>query len=167
MIASQRVNTTLTGSSQALCGNLSILSTARFHRKGMSEAKCIGFNRLARLHRLLFKADKRLENRVRAPLSAGFSTGFSARSVEDSVVASFHMARERILLIEDEPDIAEVLQYNLEKEGFEVEVARRGDAGLEAIRREPPDLLVLDLMLPGIDGLELTRLLKRDGATSR
>ena len=77
------------------------------------------------------------------------------------------MARERILLIEDEPDIAEVLQYNLEKEGFEVEVARRGDTGLEAIRREPPDLLVLDLRLPGIDGLELTRLLKRDGATSR
>ena len=77
------------------------------------------------------------------------------------------MARERILLVEDEPDIAEVLQYNLEKEGFEVEVARRGDTGLEAIRREPPDLLVLDLMLPGIDGLELTRLLKRDGATSR
>ena len=72
------------------------------------------------------------------------------------------MARERILLIEDEPDIAEVLQYNLEKEGFQVELARRGDTGLEAIRREPPDLIVLDLMLPGIDGLELTRLLKRD-----
>lgn len=77
------------------------------------------------------------------------------------------MAQERILLIEDEPDIAEVLQYNLEKEGFAVEVARRGDTGLEALRREPADLLVLDLMLPGIDGLELTRLLKRDAATSR
>jgi two-component system, OmpR family, phosphate regulon response regulator PhoB len=77
------------------------------------------------------------------------------------------MARERILLIEDEPDIAEVLEYNLEKEGFEVEVARRGDAGLEAIRREAPDLVLLDLMLPGIDGLELTRMLKRDTATSR
>jgi len=77
------------------------------------------------------------------------------------------MARERILLIEDEPDIAEVLQYNLEKEGFAVEVARRGDSGLEALRREPADLLVLDLMLPGIDGLELTRLLKRDATTSR
>jgi two-component system phosphate regulon response regulator PhoB len=83
------------------------------------------------------------------------------------VLACFHMARERILLVEDEPDIAEVLQYNLEKEGFQVELARRGDTGLEAIRREPPDLIVLDLMLPGIDGLELTRLLKRDGATSR
>ncbi|HJX28632.1 MAG TPA: response regulator [Thermoanaerobaculia bacterium] len=77
------------------------------------------------------------------------------------------MTRERILLIEDEPDIAEVLQYNLEKEGFQVEMARRGDAGLESIRREAPDLILLDLMLPGIDGLELTRLLKRETATSR
>ena len=83
------------------------------------------------------------------------------------MLAFFNMAQERILLIEDEPDIAEVLQYNLEKEGFAVEVARRGDTGLEAIRREAPDLLLLDLMLPGIGGLELTRLLKRDGATSR
>jgi two-component system phosphate regulon response regulator PhoB len=77
------------------------------------------------------------------------------------------MTRERILLIEDEPDIAEVLQYNLEKEGFAVETAHRGDSGLEAIRRGAPDLVLLDLMLPGMDGLELTRLLKRDGGTSR
>jgi two-component system phosphate regulon response regulator PhoB len=77
------------------------------------------------------------------------------------------MARERILLIEDEPDIAEVLQYNLQKEGFEVESARRGDSGLEAVRREAPDLVLLDLMLPGMDGLEVTRILKRDSATSR
>ena len=77
------------------------------------------------------------------------------------------MARDRILLIEDEPDIAEVLQYNLEKEGFEVETARRGDSGLEAVRRDTPDLILLDLMLPGLDGLELTRLLKRDGGLSR
>jgi two-component system phosphate regulon response regulator PhoB len=76
------------------------------------------------------------------------------------------MARERILLIEDEPDIAEVLQYNLEKEGFQVELASRGDAGLEAVRRENPELILLDLMLPGLDGLELTRLLKRDPATA-
>jgi len=76
------------------------------------------------------------------------------------------MTQERILLIEDEPDIAEVLQYNLEKEGFEVETARRGDTGLEVIRRGAPDLLLLDLMLPGIDGLELTRMLKRDTATA-
>lgn len=83
------------------------------------------------------------------------------------MIASSHMARERILLIEDEPDIAEVLQYNLEKEGFVVETARRGDTGLDAIRREAPDLILLDLMLPGVDGLELTRMLKRDSTTSR
>jgi two-component system phosphate regulon response regulator PhoB len=77
------------------------------------------------------------------------------------------MARERILLVEDEPDIAEVLEYNLGKEGFQVTVARRGDSGLEAIRRDPPDLILLDLMLPGMDGLELTRLLKRDALTAR
>jgi two-component system phosphate regulon response regulator PhoB len=77
------------------------------------------------------------------------------------------MGREKILLIEDEPDIAEVLQYNLEKEGFDVGTARRGDTGLDAIRRDSPDLILLDLMLPGIDGLELTRMLKRDPLTSR
>src|SRR5687768_9426714 len=76
------------------------------------------------------------------------------------------MARERILLIEDEPDIAEVLQYNLEKEGSHVDVARRGDTGLEVVRKDNPDLILLDLMLPGIDGLEITRLLKRDPATA-
>jgi two-component system phosphate regulon response regulator PhoB len=76
------------------------------------------------------------------------------------------MPHERILLIEDEPDIAEVLQYNLEKEGFQVELASRGDAGLESVRRENPDLILLDLMLPGLDGLEVTRLLKRDPATA-
>jgi two-component system phosphate regulon response regulator PhoB len=77
------------------------------------------------------------------------------------------MAHDKILLIEDEPDIAEVLQYNLEKEGFDVSTARRGDTGLETVRRDNPDLVLLDLMLPGIDGLELTRLLKRDPSTSR
>ncbi len=77
------------------------------------------------------------------------------------------MARPRIALVEDEPDIAEVLRYNLEKEGFEVETLGRGDAALDSIRRQPPHLILLDLMLPGIDGLDLTRTLKRDTATSK
>ncbi|KAB2956072.1 MAG: response regulator [Thermoanaerobaculia bacterium] len=77
------------------------------------------------------------------------------------------MAKQRILVVEDEPDLAEVLQFNLEKAGFAVELERRGDGALEAIRRRAPDLLVLDLMLPGLDGLELTRVLKRDPATAR
>jgi len=80
------------------------------------------------------------------------------------MVGSSGVPRDRILLIEDEPDIVEVLQYNLEKEGFAVETARRGEQGLEAIRR---DLVLLDLMLPGVDGLEITRALKRDGSTAR
>ncbi len=77
------------------------------------------------------------------------------------------MAEARIFVVEDEPDIAEVLTYNLEKEGFEVVVQKRGDEALEAIRRDPPDLVILDLMLPGIDGLEITRTLKRNSATER
>ena len=76
------------------------------------------------------------------------------------------MPGERITLVEDEPDIAEVLRYNLEREGFRVAAERRGDRALEAIQRDPPDLVLLDLMLPGLDGLELTRALKRNEATS-
>lgn len=72
----------------------------------------------------------------------------------------------RITIVEDEPDIAEILQYNLEQAGFEVEVQREGDRALAAIRRRVPDLVLLDLMLPGLDGLELTRMLKRDPATT-
>jgi two-component system phosphate regulon response regulator PhoB len=121
----------------------------------------------AALHSLLVKELKGPETGPFVPLPGGFSTGFSAAGVEDAVLAFRHMARERILLIEDEPDIAEVLQYNLEKEGFAVELAHRGDSGLEALRRQAPDLILLDLMLPGVDGLELTRLLKRDPATSK
>ena len=69
-------------------------------------------------------------------------------------------------LVEDEEDIAEILQYNLVKEGFQVEIHGRGDTAWDALRRKPPDLVLLDLMLPGLDGLELTRPLKRDPATA-
>ena len=70
------------------------------------------------------------------------------------------------MLVEDEPAIAEVVEYNLAKEGFAMEIQGRGDLGLEAIRRKPPDLVILDLMLPGLDGLELLRILKREPATA-
>ena len=76
------------------------------------------------------------------------------------------MGMKRITVVEDEPAIAEILEYNLEQAGFEVEVIREGDLALVAIRRRVPDLILLDLMLPGLDGLELTRLLKRDPATA-
>lgn len=72
------------------------------------------------------------------------------------------MERKRILVVEDEPDLVEALQYNLEQEGFEVDSVDRGDDALSKIRKQAPDLILLDLMLPGMDGLELTRILKRD-----
>jgi two-component system phosphate regulon response regulator PhoB len=72
----------------------------------------------------------------------------------------------RVALVEDEPDIAEILRYNLEKEGFRVDVHERGDSALAAIQASPPDLILLDLMLPGVDGLEVCRLLKRNQQTA-
>jgi two-component system phosphate regulon response regulator PhoB len=76
-------------------------------------------------------------------------------------------AGTRVAVVEDDEAIAEVLQCNLEAAGVEVDVIERGDDAWERLRSRPPDLIVLDLMLPGIDGLELTRLLKRDPATSQ
>jgi len=77
------------------------------------------------------------------------------------------MSRTRVCVVEDEPDLAEVLRFNLEKSGYQVDVQSRGDEALAAIRKQPPALVVLDLMLPGLDGLEVTRQLKRDAATAR
>jgi two-component system phosphate regulon response regulator PhoB len=76
------------------------------------------------------------------------------------------VAVSRIALVEDDPDIAEVLRYNLVKEGFQVDVFGRGDSALAGIRSLPPDLVILDLMLPGLDGLEICRLLKREARTA-
>jgi two-component system phosphate regulon response regulator PhoB len=76
------------------------------------------------------------------------------------------VAINRITLVEDDPDIAEVLRYNLVKEGFQVDVFGRGDSALAGIRTLPPDLVLLDLMLPGLDGLEICRLLKREARTA-
>jgi two-component system phosphate regulon response regulator PhoB len=75
------------------------------------------------------------------------------------------VARTKIVVIEDEPDIREVLQYNLEREGYKVFACRDGEQGLSLIRTEAPDLLILDLMLPGIDGVEVCRRVKADPVT--
>lgn len=76
------------------------------------------------------------------------------------------MGKEHILVIEDEEDILALLHYNLIKEGFRVSCAQSGEEGLNAARAEKPDLIVLDLMLPGIDGLEVCRALKNAKATA-
>lgn len=70
------------------------------------------------------------------------------------------MAGETILAIEDEPDVLEVIEYNLAREGFEVLTSEDGEEGLEKIREEAPDLVLLDLMLPGVDGVEICRRIK-------
>ena len=75
------------------------------------------------------------------------------------------MSQGRILVVEDEPDIAELIEYNLVREGYRVDVAGDGEDALERIVREAPDLVLLDLMLPGLDGVELCRRLKEDPVT--
>ncbi len=75
-------------------------------------------------------------------------------------------APRRVALVEDEPDILEILRYNLQKEGFEVDAYQRGDSALAGITRHPPGLVLLDLMLPGLDGLEICRRLKRSPETA-
>ena len=71
------------------------------------------------------------------------------------------MPKEKILVVDDEEDILELVKYNLEREGFQITCAQSGEKAIEATRQEPPNLIVLDLMLPGIDGLEVARRLKQ------
>ncbi|MHB8837138.1 MAG: response regulator transcription factor [Candidatus Methylomirabilia bacterium] len=71
-------------------------------------------------------------------------------------------AREKILVVEDEEDILELISYNLNREGYRVSTATTGEEGLRLAMRDKPDLIVLDLMLPGIDGIEVCRRLKAD-----
>ncbi len=69
---------------------------------------------------------------------------------------------ETILVVEDEPSLQETLVYNLEKQGYTVEAAGDGRSALDAARRLKPDLIVLDIMLPKLDGFEVTKILRRE-----
>lgn len=73
----------------------------------------------------------------------------------------------RILVVEDEKDLADLLSYNLEREGFQVTSAYDGLSGLEQAKSELPDLILLDLMLPGMLGTEVCKALRKEAATSR
>ncbi len=75
------------------------------------------------------------------------------------------MAREKILVVEDEDDIQELIKYNLVKEGYQVVCVSRGEDALPAVKQHQPDLILLDLMLPGMDGLEVCKLIKNDPRT--
>ena len=75
------------------------------------------------------------------------------------------MAKERILVVEDEEDILELVRFNLSREGYNVMGAATGEEAWKLTSSEMPDLIVLDLMLPGIDGLEVTKMIKNDSRT--
>ncbi len=76
------------------------------------------------------------------------------------------MAKEKILIVEDEKDIVKMLDYNLKKEGFKTLSAHNGEDGLDMARKENPDLILLDLMLPGVDGLDVCKAIKNEAKTS-
>ena len=75
------------------------------------------------------------------------------------------MAKQKILAVDDEEDILELLRFNLTKEGFAVLCAASGEEGLKTAHSQRPDLILLDLMLPGMDGLEVAKRLKKEEAT--
>lgn len=76
------------------------------------------------------------------------------------------MAKEHILVVDDEEDILELVRYNLTKEGYRVTTVASGEEALKSTRAAQPDIILLDLMLPGVDGLEVCRLLKQDPKTN-
>jgi two-component system phosphate regulon response regulator PhoB len=76
------------------------------------------------------------------------------------------MANGRILIVDDEEDILELIGYNLAREGYHVDTAKSGEIAVEKIFRDKPDLIILDLMLPGIDGLQVCRVVKSDPRTA-
>jgi two-component system, OmpR family, alkaline phosphatase synthesis response regulator PhoP len=76
------------------------------------------------------------------------------------------MAGEHILIVEDEEDIAELLEYNLMRQGYTSEALDTGEKGLQVCRETQPDLMILDLMLPGLSGLDVCRKLKADVKTA-
>ncbi|TSA37602.1 MAG: response regulator [Verrucomicrobiaceae bacterium] len=73
--------------------------------------------------------------------------------------------QDTVLVVEDEADVVDLLRYNLERADFEVQIAMTGDLGLAMAREKRPDLIVLDLMLPGMNGHEVCRALKGDPNT--
>ena len=76
------------------------------------------------------------------------------------------MAKEHIVIVEDEEDILELLRYHLAREGYSVTTAADGEQALKIISQKKPALVLLDLMLPGLNGLELCRILKKDPRTA-
>ena len=77
------------------------------------------------------------------------------------------MSRPSVLIVEDDREIADLVQFNLKREGFDADMVHRGREALERIRKQPPDVVVLDLMLPDLDGLEICRRIRAGDETRR
>ena len=75
------------------------------------------------------------------------------------------MASERILVVDDEEDILEIVRFNLSRDGYRVTCVTSGEEALRVAKSSPPDLMVLDLLLPGMNGLEVCKTLKKDKNT--
>ena len=74
---------------------------------------------------------------------------------------------ERVLIVDDDPDIVRLVSYNASQAGFEVATAATGRKALESIQKHPPDLIILDVMLPDVDGLEVCRTIRRQSPSRR
>ena len=76
------------------------------------------------------------------------------------------MVKQKILVVDDEPDVVELVVFNLKAAGFVVVTAEDGREALQTAKTARPDLIVLDVMIPELDGLEVCKLLRRDAATA-
>jgi DNA-binding response OmpR family regulator len=113
-------------------------------------------------------AEEEFRRRYRRTEAGGASRAAKEKLVDVTVDAQRRssMSKARILIVEDDASLAEVLDYNLTQEGYETQVATDGQQGLREIRLRCPDMVILDLMLPMIEGLEVCRLLRADPSTS-
>jgi two-component system phosphate regulon response regulator PhoB len=83
----------------------------------------------------------------------------------EGTLCGVFMPKETILIVDDEEDVLELVRYNLNKEGYRTETATSGEEAMTKARAKLPDLIILDLMLPGIDGLQVCKNLKSDAKT--
>src|SRR5512145_51096 len=97
--------------------------------------------------------------------SAGVDVTASGRRGGGAEKASGPVRGARVLVVEDEPDVAEMIRYNLGKEGYDVRVAGNGTEALRQVKEARPDVILLDIMVPHLNGWEICRRLKQDRET--
>src|SRR5262249_27249475 len=103
---------------------------------------------------------------IRMTMTSGWRGSAPPRNAPSKPARALDMEKKLVLVVEDERDIGELVRFNLEQDGFAVIVAEDGEQALAAMQRQRPVLVILDLMLPGITGLEICRRLRSDPATA-